>query len=105
MPETRGRSSNRLGVVVAQCSPPRVENETARFSFAAINRLMNAHHETALWLEAAEVPADYLTQLELRIARRADELARALGDQPTRDCWLDAEREIISSELVGVTAD
>ena len=63
---------------------------------------MNAYHETALWSETADFPADYLTQLELRIARRADELSRALGDQPGRDCWLDAEREIISGELVDV---
>ena len=63
---------------------------------------MNAYHETALWFETADVPADYLTQLELRIARRADALSRALGDQPGRDCWLDAEREIMSGELVDV---
>jgi hypothetical protein len=63
---------------------------------------MNAYHETALWSEAAEIPSDYLTQLELRIARRADELARSPESRPARDCWLDAEREVMSGELVGV---
>jgi hypothetical protein len=63
---------------------------------------MNAYHETAIWSGTADVPADYLTQLELRIARRADELSRALGGQPCRDCWLDAEREIMFGELVDV---
>jgi hypothetical protein len=40
-----------------------------------------------------------LTQLQLQIARRADELARAnvgrLKESNDLDCWLQAEREII----------
>jgi hypothetical protein len=54
-------------------------------------------------LEPLDVPHDHLTQLELRIARRADELARTHDQDRARDFWLDAEREVIGRELVNVT--
>jgi len=52
-------------------------------------------------LDPVEVPHDQLTELELRIARRADELARIHEQNRTKDFWLDAEREVIG-ELVSV---
>ena len=40
-------------------------------------------------------PVDLLTELELQVARRADELKREHGEQnPERNFWQDAENEI-----------
>lgn len=36
---------------------------------------------------------DELTQLELHIARRADQLSRESATTPLGDCWFQAERE------------
>jgi hypothetical protein len=52
--------------------------------------------------EKDHAPADLLSQelfkMELRIARRADELVRTLAPFPGRDvdCWLEAEREVLA---------
>jgi hypothetical protein len=45
------------------------------------------------------IPADPLTEIELRIARRADELARECEVHTSMDlqCWLRAEAEILRS--------
>lgn len=37
-------------------------------------------------------------ELELSIARRADELARTHGHNQTRDFWMEAEAEILGRE-------
>lgn len=48
---------------------------------------------------------DELDELELRVARRADELARQDdGHRPGRDYWQQAEREIWTSRLGAVEA-
>ncbi len=46
---------------------------------------------------SAETPAWELYELELRVARRADELARTVVPHQDRnfECWLRAEREVI----------
>lgn len=49
--------------------------------------------------EDLDVPNDDLTQLELQIARRADELIRVRGCDGTLHPWIQAEREIISQSL------
>lgn len=43
-------------------------------------------------------PADTLLELELRVARRADELARQAPDEKplNLECWLQAEAEIFA---------
>lgn len=43
-------------------------------------------------------PADTLLELELRVARRADELARLPSDEKplNLECWLRAEAEVLS---------
>lgn len=43
-------------------------------------------------------PSDTLLELELRVARRADELARLPADEKplNLECWLQAEAEIFS---------
>jgi hypothetical protein len=50
-----------------------------------------------------EIPADELTQLQLRVARRADELARGnrVVTPMNLHCWLMAEFEHIDRGLVG----
>lgn len=57
----------------------------------------------SLNLDPAPPPAahDALTELELRVARRADELVRArAGDDPLNiSCWLAAEREVLGAIL------
>lgn len=53
-------------------------------------------------MDPVEIPHDQLTRMELRIARRADELARIHEQDRSKDFWLDAEREVIG-ELGGVT--
>lgn len=49
--------------------------------------------------DPSNFPHDELSRLELRVARRADELAFLHGHQQARDFWLDAEREVLSREL------
>ena len=44
-----------------------------------------------------EFPSDELSQLELRIARRADELARTQNYDPAQDFWQQAERELLTA--------
>jgi hypothetical protein len=46
---------------------------------------------------ASSIPADALFDLQLKVARRADELAGGGDSTPTRDVllWFQAEREII----------
>lgn len=55
--------------------------------------------------EPGFAPADDLDQLELRIARRADELNHRFG-QPGHDLehWLQAEREIIASSAAAAVS-
>jgi len=57
----------------------------------------------SLNLDPAPPPVAYdtLTDLELRVARRADELARTRpgGDPLNVSCWLAAEREILGLAL------
>ena len=52
---------------------------------------------------APESPPDstygVILQLELSVARRADELARKYGYDQARDFWMEAEAEILSREL------
>ena len=46
------------------------------------------------------LPTDELAELELSIARRADELmSKFKGSRPERDFWLEAESEIWSRRL------
>jgi hypothetical protein len=51
---------------------------------------------------------DKLSRLQLEVARRADELAqthRAAADAKSdRECWLEAEREVLSRAGVGCRA-
>ena len=50
--------------------------------------------------ESILLPTDELAELELSIARRADELMSKFKDiRPERDFWLEAEREIWSRRL------
>ena len=50
--------------------------------------------------ESILLPTDELAELELSIARRADELMSAFkGTRPERDFWLEAESEIWSLRL------
>jgi hypothetical protein len=44
-----------------------------------------------------EFPSDELSQMELRIARRADELARTQNYDPAQDFWQQAERELLTA--------
>jgi hypothetical protein len=46
------------------------------------------------------IRGDRLLQLELQIARRADELARQKKSARDVDLWLEAEREILPLPLV-----
>ena len=56
---------------------------------------------TAEQIDDAVAPNDDLLHLQLEIARRADQLARTRGAQFTGktdlSCWLEAEREVLSS--------
>ena len=45
--------------------------------------------------EIANLPRDELFLLELRIARRADELARGRAGERAEDFWQVAERELL----------
>lgn len=48
----------------------------------------------------ALAPLDELTQLELSVAQRADELMRLAVEPPgRRDYWLEAEAEILEARL------
>lgn len=49
-----------------------------------------------------DIPADELTQLELQIARRADELVRNRSREGTQDPWMQAEREVLRRVLAGI---
>ena len=50
--------------------------------------------------ESIMLPTDELAELELSIARRADELmSKFKGSRPERDFWLEAESEIWSQRL------
>jgi len=50
--------------------------------------------------ESIVLPTDELAELELSIARRADELmSKFKGARPERDFWLEAESEIWSRRL------
>jgi hypothetical protein len=52
--------------------------------------------------QAMEVPADALSQLQLRIAQRADELAREceVVTPLNLHCWLMAEIELIGDAIL-----
>ncbi len=52
----------------------------------------------------SDFPLDNLSLLELLIARRADELSRSPGCGPERDFWIQAEREVLGSELNALAA-
>ncbi len=45
-----------------------------------------------------ECPDDTLAQLQLRIARRADEIARDQSSTDSSHCWRLAETEVLSRE-------
>lgn len=64
--------------------------------------VMNAPLPSLSMMEISEIPNDHFTQLQLRVARRADELVRAYSGNPPRDCWLDAEREILQTSILCV---
>lgn len=55
---------------------------------------------TAELIEYAVSPEADLLQLQLEIARRADELAQSRasndGGNDDRNCWLEAEKEVLS---------
>jgi hypothetical protein len=48
-----------------------------------------------------EFPADELLRLELKIARRADELSRSAPPDPIsdREHWVQAERDVLGWEV------
>ena len=56
---------------------------------------------TAELMDDALSPDDGLLHLQLEIARRADQLARTRGagftGETDLNCWLEAEREVLSS--------
>ena len=49
--------------------------------------------------DSPEIPNDPLTQLELQIARRADELIRIPSPPGSHDPWMQAEREVITRTI------
>jgi hypothetical protein len=53
--------------------------------------------------QSVEIPTDELSQLQLRVARRADELARDgnMGASLGLHCWLLAESELIDGRTRG----
>lgn len=57
-----------------------------------------------LSMNTPRLPQDELFRVELRIARRADELARLHGTNPVRalDPWRQAERELLGVLTVGL---
>ena len=49
--------------------------------------------------QPAKPPADPLLELQLRVARRADEIARSQSSSPeSSHCWLLAETEVLERE-------
>jgi hypothetical protein len=65
---------------------------------------MSSSVPTTAQPDLLDFPHDSLSQLELRIARRADELARIPGRREQRDFWIEAEREVLGVEPKTVTA-
>lgn len=58
--------------------------------------------EPALTVPGAAVAPDLLTDIQLRVARRADELARARRAHTSLDldCWLIAETEVLRGSYI-----